>query len=129
MSKYGLALSGGGFRAALYHLGVIRFLRDAGALEQVTNIASVSGGSVLAAHLVLNWERYKGDDGSFDASENNYFFPSGSDFFFSSVSSGSAPLRSKAPNISGSSPLRSNKPFSAMLPICGPLSVIVTHMM
>ena len=65
MSKLGLALSGGGFRATLYHLGVIRFLRDAGALQNVTDIASVSGGSILAAHLVLNWERYNGDDDSF----------------------------------------------------------------
>lgn len=67
MSKFGISLSGGGFRATLYHLGVIRFLRDAGALQQVTDIASVSGGSVLAAHLALNWDRYTGDDSSFDA--------------------------------------------------------------
>ena len=65
MSKLGLALSGGGFRATLYHLGVVRFLRDAGALQNVTEIASVSGGSILAAHLVLNWDRYNGDDNSF----------------------------------------------------------------
>ena len=65
MQKLGLALSGGGFRATLYHLGVVRFLRDAGALPQVTHIASVSGGSILAAHLVLNWDRYNGDDASF----------------------------------------------------------------
>jgi len=65
MPKLGLALSGGGFRATLYHLGVVRFLRDAGALEDVTEIASVSGGSILAAHLVLNWDRYNGDDDSF----------------------------------------------------------------
>ena len=26
----GLALSGGGFRATLFHLGLVRFLRDAG---------------------------------------------------------------------------------------------------
>lgn len=61
----GLALSGGGFRATLYHLGVIRFLRDAGKLHKVSHIASVSGGSILAAHLVLNWDRYTGDDKSF----------------------------------------------------------------
>jgi predicted acylesterase/phospholipase RssA len=65
MPKLGLALSGGGFRATLYHVGVVRFLRDAGALQQVTEIASVSGGSILAAHLVLNWDRYNGDDESF----------------------------------------------------------------
>jgi predicted acylesterase/phospholipase RssA len=56
MAKLGLALSGGGFRATLFHLGVVRFLRDARALQDVTEVASVSGGSILAAHLVLNWE-------------------------------------------------------------------------
>jgi predicted acylesterase/phospholipase RssA len=65
MRRLGLALSGGGFRATLYHLGVVRFLKDAGALSQVTDIASVSGGSILAAHLALNWERYTGDDEQF----------------------------------------------------------------
>jgi predicted acylesterase/phospholipase RssA len=67
MAKLGLALSGGGFRATLFHLGVVRFLRDAGALRDVTDIASVSGGSILAAHLVLNWDQYNGDDQRFDA--------------------------------------------------------------
>jgi predicted acylesterase/phospholipase RssA len=67
MNRIGLALSGGGFRASLYHLGLLRFLRDAGALPKVTHITSVSGGSVLAAHLVLNWERYNGSAGEFDA--------------------------------------------------------------
>ena len=68
--KIGLALSGGGFRATLYHLGVVRFMRDAGALQDVTDIASVSGGSILAAHLVLNWDRYNGDDDSFAAASD-----------------------------------------------------------
>ena len=65
MPRLGLALSGGGFRATLYHLGVVRYLRDAGQLQDVTDIASVSGGSILAAHLVLNWDRYCGDDDRF----------------------------------------------------------------
>jgi predicted acylesterase/phospholipase RssA len=67
MKKLGLALSGGGFRASLYHLGLVRFLRDAGLLSQVTHIASVSGGSTFSAHLVLNWSRYCGSDEEFDA--------------------------------------------------------------
>jgi predicted acylesterase/phospholipase RssA len=65
MPTIGLALSGGGFRATLYHLGVIRYLRDSGALPLVGDIASVSGGSILGAHLVLNWDRYTGSDGQF----------------------------------------------------------------
>src|SRR5206468_12863516 len=59
-NKIGLALSGGGFRASLYHLGLVRFLRDAGILSKVAHITSVSGGSIIAAHLVLNWGRYNG---------------------------------------------------------------------
>ena len=67
MNRIGLALSGGGFRATLYHLGLTRFLRDAGILSQVTQITSVSGGSIFAAHLVLNWDRYNGSPREFDA--------------------------------------------------------------
>jgi predicted acylesterase/phospholipase RssA len=67
MARFGLALSGGGFRATLFHLGVVRFLRDAGLLGNVTHIVSASGGSILAAHLALNWERYNGSAADFDA--------------------------------------------------------------
>jgi predicted acylesterase/phospholipase RssA len=70
--KIGLALSGGGFRASLYHLGLVRFLRDAGILPQVSHITSVSGGSILAAHLVLNWDRYNGSAGEFDAAASEF---------------------------------------------------------
>ena len=65
MARIGLALSGGGFRASLYHIGVIRYLRDAGILPRITHITSVSGGSVFGAHLVLNWDRYCGSDSEF----------------------------------------------------------------
>jgi predicted acylesterase/phospholipase RssA len=67
MNRFGLALSGGGFRAVLYHLGLVRFLRDAGILSRVTHISSVSGGSIIGAHLVLNWDRYNGSPNEFDA--------------------------------------------------------------
>ena len=47
-----LCLSGGGSRAALFHLGVvIRRLNETGVLSQVNTITSVSGGSIFAAHL------------------------------------------------------------------------------
>ena len=67
MNRLGLALSGGGFRATLYHLGVVRYLRDAGILSKVTHINTVSGGSILGAHLALNWDRYCGSPEEFDA--------------------------------------------------------------
>ena len=63
----GLALSGGGFRATLFHLGLIRFLRDAGLLTSITHLASVSGGSVMAAHLIYRWNEYtSNDDATFE---------------------------------------------------------------
>lgn len=67
MKRVGLALSGGGFRATLYHLGLVKFLRDAGILPRVSHITSVSGGSIIAAHLVLNWDRYNGSASEFEA--------------------------------------------------------------
>jgi len=61
----GLALSGGGFRATLYHLGVIRALRDAGVLGDLVDVCAVSGGSIVGAHMALNWDRYTGSDEQF----------------------------------------------------------------
>ena len=53
-----LCLSGGGYRAALFHLGALRRLNELGVLSKVDTIASVSGGSIMAAkiatHLVRN---------------------------------------------------------------------------
>src|SRR5688572_3584816 len=46
-----LCLSGGGYRAALFHLGAVRRLNELGALGKVNTITSVSGGSILSAHL------------------------------------------------------------------------------
>lgn len=50
-SGIGLSLSGGGYRAALFHLGALRRLNELGVLAAVDAISSVSGGSILAAHL------------------------------------------------------------------------------
>lgn len=46
-----LCLSGGGFRAALFHLGALRRLNELGILSAVDTVTAVSGGSILAAHL------------------------------------------------------------------------------
>src|SRR6476646_7733198 len=71
--KIGLALSGGGFRATIYHVGLVRFLRDAGILPHVNHITAVSGGSIFAAHLCLNWNRYNGSPSEFDAAAAEIF--------------------------------------------------------
>jgi predicted acylesterase/phospholipase RssA len=65
--QIGLALSGGGFRATLFHLGVVRFLFEVDRLKPVKLVSAVSGGSILAAHLILNWEKYTSSKGDFDA--------------------------------------------------------------
>ena len=55
-SKIGLALSGGGFRASIFHLGVIRRLEELGIMKKVSVISSVSGGSIIAAYYVIEME-------------------------------------------------------------------------
>jgi NTE family protein len=46
-----LALSGGGFRATLFHIGSLRRLLELGVLEKIRHVASVSGGSITAGVL------------------------------------------------------------------------------
>ena len=45
----GLALSGGGYRASLFHLGVMARLADEGLLKEVQALSTVSGGSIVGA--------------------------------------------------------------------------------
>jgi NTE family protein len=51
----GLCLSGGGYRAMLFHLGVVWRLNDIGYLPRLDRISSVSGGSITAGVLGMNW--------------------------------------------------------------------------
>jgi NTE family protein len=50
-NSIGLALSGGGFRATLFHLGALRRLHEFGILQKVTTISSVSSGSIFNGFL------------------------------------------------------------------------------
>jgi NTE family protein len=52
-----LCLSGGGYRAALFHLGALRRLNELGILAQVDTLTSVSGGSIFAAQLATHLTR------------------------------------------------------------------------
>lgn len=47
-----LALSGGGIRAMVFHLGVLRYLAERGLLESVARVSTVSGGSLLVGLLL-----------------------------------------------------------------------------
>ncbi len=59
----GLCLSGGGYRAMLFHTGSLWRLNEAGYLPKLDRISSVSGGSITAAVLGCNWNQL-----DFDAS-------------------------------------------------------------
>jgi NTE family protein len=53
--RVGLALSGGGFRAAAFHLGVFRELQARGMLYKLDLLSCVSGGSIAGAFLASRW--------------------------------------------------------------------------
>lgn len=73
-SGFGLCLSGGGYRATLFHLGVLWRLAELGYLGTkertgkhgpigtLQRVSSVSGGSIIAGVLGLAWDDLKVDD-------------------------------------------------------------------
>lgn len=63
--KIGLTLSGGGFRALVFHLGALARLAEENQLENVTYVSTVSGGS-LAIGLIF--------------AQNNFNWPSSQDY-------------------------------------------------
>jgi predicted acylesterase/phospholipase RssA len=52
-AKVGLALSGGGFRASLFHIGVLARLAELDMLRHVEVLSCVSGGSIIGAYYYL----------------------------------------------------------------------------
>jgi NTE family protein len=56
-------LSGGGYRAMVFHLGALWRLYEVGILGRVARVSSVSGGSIAAGALALAWPRlsFQGD--------------------------------------------------------------------
>lgn len=52
-----LCLSGGGYRAMLFHLGAFIRLNESGLLSKLKKISSVSGGSISAGVLGLKWKK------------------------------------------------------------------------
>jgi hypothetical protein len=51
--RLGLALSGGGFRASFFHLGVLARMAELGLLQHVEVISTVSGGSIIGVLYYL----------------------------------------------------------------------------
>ena len=53
IGKIGLALSGGGFRASLFHIGVLLKLAELDILRHVQVVSTVSGGSIIGVYYYL----------------------------------------------------------------------------
>jgi NTE family protein len=67
-----LAMSGGGFRAMLFHAGVLLRLNELGVLSKIKRFSSVSGGSILAGVLAAKWKSLgsAGSNGEFGNFKN-----------------------------------------------------------
>jgi len=61
-ARTGLALSGGGFRATLFHIGGLWRLNDSGLLVRLGEVTAVSGGSITAAWLGAVWPELSFDE-------------------------------------------------------------------
>jgi NTE family protein len=51
-----LCLSGGGYRAMIFHLGALWRMNQLGFLKKLSRVSSVSGGSITAGVLALAWK-------------------------------------------------------------------------
>src|SRR5437870_10246352 len=58
-----LCLSGGGYRAMLFHVGALWRLNQLAYLPKLNRISSVSGGSITAGMLGKNWSLLEFDNG------------------------------------------------------------------
>jgi NTE family protein len=55
--RTGMCLSGGGYKAAMYHLGVLTRINELGRLRSIQRFSSVSGGSIAAGVLAAGWSQ------------------------------------------------------------------------
>ena len=60
--KLGLALSGGGYRAAGFHIGTLKKLNEMNLLDKLDKLSTISGGSIIGAAYCLhegNFEEFE----------------------------------------------------------------------
>ncbi|KAA0579146.1 hypothetical protein FZ983_17690 [Azospirillum sp. B21] len=72
IGKVGLALSGGGFRASLFHIGVLAGLAEMDVLRHVEVLSCVSGGSIIGAYYYLELRRLLMTKRDCDIDRNDY---------------------------------------------------------
>jgi predicted acylesterase/phospholipase RssA len=70
--KLGLALSGGGHRAAFFHIGVLGALAELGLLRRVRVLSTVSGGSCVGALYYLHVKRLLEETADNDLTDLRY---------------------------------------------------------
>jgi predicted acylesterase/phospholipase RssA len=68
----GLALSGGGFRAAFYHIGVLAKLAEMDMLRKVEALSCVSGGSIIGAHYYLEVRKLLSEKPDHEIAKGDY---------------------------------------------------------
>jgi NTE family protein len=71
-SPLGLALTGGGFRAAFFHVGVLAQLARYGLLRQVHVLSTVSGGSIVGALYYLHLKNLLESEADADITDDHY---------------------------------------------------------
>jgi NTE family protein len=57
-NKIGLALSGGGYRAAAFHLGVFKKLKELNILNNIHVLSTISGGSIIGVYYLLHKDNF-----------------------------------------------------------------------
>jgi predicted acylesterase/phospholipase RssA len=70
--RIGLGLSGGGFRASLFHIGVLARLAELDVLRHVEVLSCVSGGSIIGAHYYLEVRKLLQEKADADITRDDY---------------------------------------------------------
>ena len=70
--RLGLALSGGGFRASFFHIGVLAQMARLGLLRHVEVISTVSGGSIIGALYYIHVKRLLEAKGDEEVTDSDY---------------------------------------------------------
>jgi len=70
--KIGLALSGGGFRASLFHIGTLLRLAELDILRNVQVISTVSGGSIIGMYYYLGVKKLLESQNNDEISKQDY---------------------------------------------------------
>ena len=72
VGKIGLGLSGGGFRASLFHIGMLARLAELDILRHVEVLSCVSGGSIIGAHYYLEVRKLLEDTPDGEITKEDY---------------------------------------------------------